>query len=127
MAGKHGENLQANLPSMLCDGGDGLFVQGRIFDDSAGADVFAAEFELRLNQDKKYGIGFRDLNGGRQNFCDGDERDVGDDEGDRFGDVGGLQFACVAFDFDDATILLELPGKLRDVDVDGIDARGAVL
>ena len=38
-----------------------------------------------------------------------------------------LQFAGVFFDLDDAGVLLEFPGQLIDVDVDGEDLRGAGL
>src|SRR5579859_2149340 len=68
------------------DAGDRFVVERRVSDDAAFADVFAAKFELRLDENEKRGAGLCREDGRRKNFCDGDEGDIGDDEVDRFGD-----------------------------------------
>ncbi len=45
-AGADAEDVEASRFGGFADGGDGFFVEGRIGDDAAGADVFATEFEL---------------------------------------------------------------------------------
>ena len=121
-AGEHFYASEARGFGAFFNAGDGFFVQANIFDDSAGADFFAAEFELGFDENEKIGAGFCAGGRGDKHFANGNERYVGDDEIDRFGDVGGSQFARVAFDGGDARISLELPGELREVYVDGVDS-----
>ena len=98
-----------------------------VLDDSAGRNVFAAEFELGFDEDEKRGVGFCAGSRRGKDFCDGDERNIGDDKINEFGDVGGLEFAGVALDGDDSRVLPEFPRELGEVHVDGVDARGAML
>src|ERR1700738_181174 len=96
-------------------------------DDAAGADVFARQFELGLYQDQKIGAGLGGLRSGRQDFADGDEGDVEDDQIDWFGDVAGAKVAGIAGDSNDAAVVAQLPGQLIDIHVHGVDAHSSVL
>src|SRR5882672_1347620 len=60
--------------------GDGFFVQRRIFYDTPGADVFAAQFELWLDQDKKYRARFCGAYRGSKNLRHGNKRNICNDE-----------------------------------------------
>ena len=48
VAGANAEWVKRKMCGCFAHGGDGLFVEGWIGDDAAGADVFARQFELRL-------------------------------------------------------------------------------
>jgi len=109
------------------DGGDGSLVQGRVGDDAARADIFAAEFKLGFDEDEEVGAGGGAADCGGENFSDGDERDVGDNERCGFGYVGGPEVPGVALDWENARVLLELPVELAGVDVDGENFGGAML
>lgn len=106
---------------------DGLLVKGGVRDDAAGADVVAAKFKLRFDEDQEIGARSGARNCGGENFGDGDEGNVGDDQVSGFWEVGGLKFARIALDAYDARIPLELPVELIGVDVHGEDASCAVL
>ena len=78
----------------------GALVGGGVANDAAGADVFAGEFELGLDED----------------------------EGHEFGDIGGGHVADVeVFAADDAGVIAEFPDELVGSNIVGVDARGAVL
>src|SRR5579859_4994404 len=126
-AWKDAKNFEAKGFCVLFDGCDRFFVERFVFDDAARADVFATEFELGFDKDEENCAGLCNGNSWTKNFCDRDERNVGDDEIDRFGNVSGLEFARIAPNADDARVLLKFPGELARVYVDGVDARGACL
>ena len=88
----------------------GFGVEGLVGDYAAFGDVGFWQFELGFYEDEEIGVWFCCGGGGGQDFCGGDEGDVDYSEVDGLGDVGGVEFAGVAFDFDDAGVLLELPG-----------------
>ena len=106
---------------------DCALMEGGVVDDPAGADVFTAEFELGLDKDEEIGGARGAGEGGRQDFGDGDEGYIGDDERGGFGDIARLKVAGVAFDSDDAWVLLQLPVELVGVDVHSENASGSVL
>jgi hypothetical protein len=107
--------------------GDGFFVQANVIHNSTWADILAAELELGFDENKKIRAWLGACRGGAKYFANGDERNVGDGEICLLRDILGRQFAGVAFDGDDARILLELPCELGGVYIDGIDARSAFL
>jgi len=109
------------------DGGDGALVESGFGDYAAGTDVFATQFKLGLDEDEEVRAGRSARDYGGEDFGDGNEGDVGDDKRGRFGDIGGVKFAGIAFDADDARILLKFPVELIGVDVDREDFGGAVL
>jgi hypothetical protein len=102
-------------------------VQANVFNDATGADVFAPEFELGFDENQEIRTGFRTGGSGSKYFANRDKGYVGDDEVDLLGNVFCGKFARVAFDRDNARILLKLPGELGDVHIDGIDTCRAEL
>jgi len=81
-------------------------MQVNVLDDSAWANVLAAEFELGFDENKKIRAFSRASRSRSQYFADGNEGYVGDNEIDLLGDVRGLQFSRIALHDDDARILL---------------------
>jgi hypothetical protein len=125
--GKDVEDLEAGVGGAGFDGSDRFFVESRVDDNTAFGNIRGWEFELRLDEDEEVGMGSGARQRAGQNFADGDEREVGGDEVGALGNVAWRKIARVAFHGDDERILLESPGKLMDVDVDGEDEFGAVL
>ena len=104
-----------------------FFVQANVLDDTAGADVFAREFELGFDENQEIRARFGAGGSRSKYFANGDEGYVGDDQGDLLGNVFRGKLAGVAFDGDNARVLLELPGELGDVYIDGVDSSRAEL
>ena len=121
-AGTNGEDFEPRLKSRGSDFLDGFFMQRRIADDAAGADVFPWQLELRFDEDEQVRAGFRNDRCRQQNLAGGNERNINDDESDRFGNILGTQFPRVAFYANDAIVLAQFPGQLIDVDIHCIDA-----
>ena len=71
------------------DGGNGFLVEADVLDNSAGSDVCARQFELRFDENKKFSAGFSAGKGRADDFANGNERDVGDDEIDWLGNFRG--------------------------------------
>ena len=126
-ASNNTENRKTKRFCVFFDGGDGSFMQRLVCDNAAGADVFAAEFELRLDEDEEGGIRLRCCDRGKEDFRKRDAGDIGNDEIAGFWDVVWSEFAGVALDVHHARMVLEFPGKLIDVDVDGVNAGCAML
>lgn len=121
------EQLEAMFDGCGLDTFDGAVMQLRITDDAAFADIRAFELELRLDQDEEVCAGARDGDHGGQDFGDGYEREIHCYKINSIGNLFGLEISNVAFEGDHARVFGELPVELGDVDVDGVDARGAVL
>ena len=84
-AGFDGDGLEVEGFGGGLDGLDGLLVKARGGNDAARADVFAAKFELRFDEDEEVGVRTGAADCGWQYFCDGDEGDVSDDQTGQFG------------------------------------------
>jgi len=89
--------------------------------------LLAAQFELRLDEDEKAGAGLCHGYCGRDYLPDRDERNINHHNVDAFGKVFNPQFARIPLDWNNARILAQLPVKLFDVYVDGVDTFGALL
>src|SRR6266851_6915352 len=95
--------------------------------DATGANLLAAQFELRFDEDEKAGAGFCRCYCGRNYLPDRDERNINHHDVDAFGKVFNPQFTRIPLDGNNARILPQLPVKLFHVYVDSVDARCAVL
>jgi len=121
------EVIQANGFNAFANGQDGLIVQLFVFHDSAGVNLLAAQFELRLDKDEKAGAGLCHGYCGRDYLPDRDERNINHHDVDAFGKVFNPQFARIPLDWNNAGILAQLPVELFDVYVEGVDTFGALL
>src|SRR5215469_3012976 len=126
-AGLHAKNSEARFFGGGADAIDSAFVELCVADDAPFADEFLFQFELRFDENEKNSSGLGDGDESEQNFRDGDEGNVDGDDAGRFGNVGGLEEARIFLDGDDARVAPELPVKLRDVYVDGVNAARAML
>jgi len=98
-----------------------------VFHDSAGVNLLAAQFELRLDKDEKAGAGLCHGYCGRDYLPDRDERNINHHDVDAFGRSSNPQFARIPLDWNNARILAQLPVELFDVYVEGVDTFGALL
>ena len=72
--------------------------------------------------------GLQEPQDGRNDLFEGNERDIDDDDIDRFRDQRRVQFPDIGpFDHDDPFVLPDLPRHLAVPDIHGIDLRGPVL
>ncbi len=96
-----------------------------VTDDAATGDFSGAGFELGLEQDDAGSGGWEAASGGGQDFAQGDEREVGDEEVERgeFGKVAGVG----ALRECDARVVAEALVELGATDIDGEDGGSAVL
>lgn len=100
-------------------------VNGGVTDDAAAGDFGGAGFELRLEEDDAGSGGWEAARGRGQDFAQGDEREVGDEEveGWEFGKVAGVG----ALHECDARVVAEALVELGATDIDGEDGGSAVL
>ena len=99
-----------------------------VANDAPFADVGAANFELRLDED--YHFSARGEQGGEaiEQECDADETDIADEEAGWLADGGWLDEAGVLmFVENDARVCFETPGDLGCADVDTMNFGRAVL
>ena len=116
------------LDAEIADSVDDPEAEDGIADDAAFADFLAAGLELGLDEGDGFPAGAQEAVDGRQDEAEGDERDVGDGEIGRFGQIAGLQMAGIAaIEDDDAGIGGQAGVELGFPDVDGVDLGGAVL
>src|SRR5260370_1693280 len=121
------EVIQANGFNAVANGQDRLFVQLFVFYNSAGANLLAAQFKLRLDENEKSSAGLCHRNCGCDYLANRYERNINHHDIDGFGKVFHTEFASVPLDGNDARILPQLPVELFDVYVDGINAISAFL
>src|SRR5215467_5818465 len=126
-AGLDGQAAKSAGRERRLNGLNRFLMQSGVGDDAAPADVFATQLELRFDEYQEVGIGRGATYGGGQHLGDRDKREVGDHQAGKFRHVGWLQFAGVAFDPNDAGVLLQFPVQLVDIDVHREDASSSVL
>ena len=121
------EVIQSNGFDAFVNSQDRLIVQLLIFHDSTRLNLLAAQLELRLDKDEKGGAAFCHRYCGLDYFLDRDEGNINHHDVDAFGKIFNAQFARVPLNWDDVGVLAQLPVKLFDIHVDGVDAHCAAL
>lgn len=131
------DNFDASTAEFLnagADAIDGELVGCGIAHDAAFADVLAASFKLRFDEDDGFrsGRGLRttanSLEQGREKESCGDEGDIDGNERNAGWEIVGVQVARIgALHQRDARVVTEGLGDLAVAGVDGEDAGGAVL
>ncbi len=103
-------------------------MQGFFADDATLADVGAADFELRFDEDDHLALGGEQGGEAIEHERDTDEANVADEKTCGFADDGGLnQAGVLVLMQNDARVCLELPIDLGCSNVDAMDAGGTVL
>jgi len=125
-------DLPVEVGDAVRDSFDGEFVDFRVANDSAFANVAAAGFELGLDEDDRFGeCGCGGENGSEKEGC-GDEGDVHDEQGE-FGLPGfservrGEESGVGALDKSNTRVVAKLHGDLAESGVDRGYVRGAAL
>src|SRR3989442_4292857 len=101
-------------------------LQIRITHDAAFADVSAPDLELRLYERETFTAGLQDCRNSRQQHCKGDERSVNRDEIHGLAKVVRLEKPGIQLDHSNFGIVAHFPVELFDIDVERVDARGAI-
>src|SRR6267143_6995861 len=127
MARLHPEKSQAQRFDVLTHSYDGLFAQFLVGHNTTTGDLFARQFELRLDQNQEVGVPFCLRNGGPQHFADRNKGNVDNDDAGFLGKLLAVQFPRISLDPNDARILPQFPVDLLRVHINGVDTRGAVL
>ena len=99
-----------------------------ITDDAASTYVFGLKLELRFDEDEGVASFRHDAESCGKDFCEGDKRDVGDDEINGFADVFRGHVAGVELFFDDDSgVVAKFPDELVCSYVNGMNFGCSVL
>jgi hypothetical protein len=107
---------------------DRFFMQRRVADDAAFADLFFFQLELRLDETDDVAVRLQHFEDRSEDEGQGDKRNVDDDEVDGLGKVRRGEVADVeTLPRGDTLVAAELPRELVRPDVIGVDLRGTAL
>src|SRR6266480_2780031 len=121
------EVIQSNGFDAFLNSQDRPIVQLLIFHDSTGLNLLAAQLELRLDKDDKAAAGFCHPYWELDDSLDRDEGNINNHDVNAFGEIFNAQVARVPLNWNDVRVLAQLPVKLFNVHVDGVDGHCAAL